>query len=384
MAEPGRVAIIHVDDAGDAHELTYGEMREHSNRLANLLSALDIERGDRVGILLPQCPQTAIAHIAALKLGAITIPLFMLFGGEALQHRLANSGARAVITDRAGVAKLLPLLQSLPALASLISIDGGEGAIDLGPALREQSDAFAAVETRADDPAFIIYTSGTTGPSKGALHAHRVLAWSSARRGDPQTCSRRPGDRLWTPADWAWIGGLLDVFLPAFIAASPVVAHRSRNSPEAAFGLIDGMASAIPSCRRRRSRYAPGPARSERRWALGCGRGQRWRDIRRRAARIGSRDPRRHHQRVLRPDGVPHHRVEPARCLMSRRPGSMGKPVPGHRVEVIDDNGRPCAVGETGVIAIAAAGPGDDARLLEQSRARRAAKFRSATGWSRR
>ena len=174
-AEPDRLALIDVREDGDRH-FTYGDLRALSNQTANLLRAEGVAQGDRVGILLPQTPETAYGHIAAYKLGAIAIPLFTLFGAGALQHRLANSGAIVVITDTRGAARIAGLRDALPALKLVLNIDGAsEGALAFHALRAAQSAEFEPVTTRADDPAVIIYTSGTTGLPKGALHAHRVL-----------------------------------------------------------------------------------------------------------------------------------------------------------------------------------------------------------------
>ena len=351
--EPQRTAIIHVDDAGQAHEISYGYLRDRSSRLANLLAARGIARGDRVGILLAQCPETAIGHLAALKLGAVSIPLFTLFGAEALQHRLADSATRAVITDRAGVAKLAPLLPYLPALQLLVSIDGGEGALDLDTALGQQPATFTVADTHADDPAFIIYTSGTTGPPKGALHAHRVLLGHLPGVEISHDLFPQPGDRIWTPADWAWIGGLLDVLMPALHHGVPVVARRfAKFTGEAAFELMQraGVRNAfIPPTALKMMRAVPD---AEQRWKLdlrtvasgGETLGVELLDWGRRVLGVTINEF----------YGQTECNMTVSSCarLMPPRPGAMGRPVPGHTVEVIDAAGRPCADGEPGQIAV--------------------------------
>jgi len=239
IRDPNRLALTFVDESGAARGYSFSDLQDLSNRLANLLNAHGIKRGDRVGVLLPQSPETAFSLIAIHKLGAISIPLFVLFGVEALQHRLADSGARAVITDAAGAGKLAALRVRLPELKLILSIDGGPDALDLHASLADHSAEFEPVNTRADDPAIIIYTSGTTGSPKGALHAHRVLLGHLPGVEMSHDLFPQPGDRIWTPADWAWIGGLLDVLLPALHHGVPVVARRfAKFTGEAAFDLI--------------------------------------------------------------------------------------------------------------------------------------------------
>src|SRR5215471_21559556 len=173
--EPRRIALINAHDDGGCDEVGYGVLRDASNRLANALRAFGIARGDRVAILLPQGPDVAVSHIAIYKLGAVALPLAMLFGVEAIAYRLKDSGARALITNAQGLAKLAGS-EALGGVDLVLSIDGaGDGAEDFHAALARAASAFTPAETAADDPALMVYTSGTTGPPKGALHAHRVL-----------------------------------------------------------------------------------------------------------------------------------------------------------------------------------------------------------------
>jgi len=238
--DPGRTALVEVETDGRPRLFSFQDLTRLSNRLANALAAQGLARGDRVGILLPQRHETGVAHAAILKSGMISVPLFILFGEEALEYRLANSGARAVITDGEGAAKLWAIRDRLPELRLILSVDGpAEGAQAFATAIALASDRFTPAPTLADDPAIIIYTSGTTGQPKGALHAHRVLLGHLPGVTFPHDGFPQPGDRFWTPADWAWIGGLLDVLLPSWFHGVPVVAHRARKfDPEAALDLM--------------------------------------------------------------------------------------------------------------------------------------------------
>ncbi len=224
------LALIELDPSGNPREFSFRQIAALSNRLANVFGAHGLSQGDRVAILLPQRHETAVAHVAAYKAGLIAVPLFTLFGEEALEFRLGNSGARAVVTDRDQLPKLAGLRDRLPELKSVFCVDGpAESAIDLHGELARASDEFAAVDTAAEDPAVIIYTSGTTGQPKGALHAHRTLLGHLPGVEVPHDGFPQPGDRFWTPADWAWIGGLFDVLMPAWHHGVAVVAHRPRK-----------------------------------------------------------------------------------------------------------------------------------------------------------
>jgi acetyl-CoA synthetase len=223
---PDAPAII--DVAADMTYVTYsfGDLRAMSNRFANVLAGM-VDAGDRVAVLLPQCIETAVAHIAALKSGCISIPLFTLFGPDALLHRLRDSGAKVVVTNAEGAEKLNSIRDQLPALVHVLCTDCVNASQAGFHALcAAEPDTFTPVDTAAEDPAFIIYTSGTTGNPKGALHAHCVLLGHLPGVEMSHDFFPQKGDKIWTPADWAWIGGLLDVLMPALHHGVPVVAHR--------------------------------------------------------------------------------------------------------------------------------------------------------------
>ncbi len=186
---------------------SFGDISRLSNQLANVFTAKGLRCGDRVGILLSQSVEAAIAHIAAWKMGAISIPLFKLFGEDALSFRLADSGARLVVTDHEQLAKVAPLQGALPSLETLLVVDldgtDGGGLIDFWRAMEAASDTFDVADTGREDPSFICYTSGTTGNPKGALHAHRSLIGHMPAVEFFHGFLPQPGDLMWTPAE-AW------------------------------------------------------------------------------------------------------------------------------------------------------------------------------------
>ena len=200
-----------------------------------------MRRGQVVALVLPQRPETAVAHIALQMLGAVAMPLSMLFGPDALAFRLQDSAAVAAIVD-SGV---LPLVQALqaecPALRTLLVVgapgDASEGSWRL--ALKADPRRFRPVATRADDAAILIYTSGTTGPPKGALIPQRALLGNLSGF----VCSQnwfgtRDDEVFWSPADWAWTGGLMDALLPTLYFGRRIVAFQGRFQPERAFELM--------------------------------------------------------------------------------------------------------------------------------------------------
>jgi acetyl-CoA synthetase len=350
--EPDRTAILDVRADGAVEEISYGALRDASNRLANALAACGIGRGDRVAILLPQAPAVAVSHIAIYKLGAIALPLAMLFGVDAISYRLQDSGARALITNAQGLAKLAGIRDAAPGLELVFSIDGaGEGAQDFHATLARAAADFTPAATAADDPALMVYTSGTTGPPKGALHAHRVLLGHLPGIEFPHEFLPQPGDRFWTPADWAWAGGLLNVLLPGLHYGVPVVAHKfEKFDPEAAFALIAAMGvrnAFIPPTALRMLRSAPPPKAEIRLRSVGSG-----------GEALGAET----YEWGKSALGVTinefYGQTECNLVLAScaaigvSRPGAIGKPVPGHTVAVIRPDGSECQPGELGQLAI--------------------------------
>ncbi len=226
----GAPAILVTDGREITRVVSFGELSEASNRLANVLVAKGVEAGDRVALILSQRPETAIAHVAIYKLGAIAVPLSAAFGSDALEVRLRGSEPQAVLGER----ESLERVAALGFDGVLIDVDR-----DLEPLLAAASPDFTAAPTTPDTPALLVYTSGTTGAPKGALHGHRVLAGHLPGFELSHDFFPQSGDRIWTPADWAWIGGLYDVVMPALAHGMPVVAYRARRfDPEQAFDLI--------------------------------------------------------------------------------------------------------------------------------------------------
>ncbi|HKG86112.1 MAG TPA: AMP-binding protein, partial [Beijerinckiaceae bacterium] len=358
-AEPERAAILEIGPDGRVATLAYGALRERSNRLANALRARGIGRGDRVAILLPQGAAVPIAHIAVYKLGAVALPLAALFGIDALSYRLADAGAKAIVTNAAGLGKLQEIHPDLPGLECVISTDGPDGAAEgFSRVLEAVSPDFTPVDTAADDPAMMIYTSGTTGPAKGALHAHRVLLGHLPGVEMPHEFLPQPGDRLWTPADWAWAGGLLNVLLPGLHHGVPVVARKTEKfDPEEAFRLMADHQvrnTFVPPTALRMLRTVPNPRG---RFALAL------RTIASGGETLGAETFAWGREALGLTINEFYGQTECNLVLSScaaigvAKPGAIGKPVPGHKVAVIRDDGSRCEPGELGQIAVARPDP---------------------------
>jgi acetyl-CoA synthetase len=356
-ATPDRIALIVEDEDGGVTRYSFRDIQRLSNRLANVLVASGVKRGDRVGVLLPQSVEAAVAHVAAWKAGFVSIPLFTLFGEDALEFRLADSGARAVVTDTENLGKVEAIRDRLPDLGALVVAGAGRAdslaLVDFWSALDRASDSFAPVNTRADDPGVIIYTSGTTGNPKGALHAHRILLGHQPSVEFFNEFFPQHGDLMWTPADWAWIGGLMNVLMSSWHHGVTVLAHRARKfDPEEALALMARHAvrnTFMPPTAVRLMRQVQRP-RERFGFALrtltcaGEPMGAELLDWCRSEYGI---TPNEYY-------GQTECNLVAANCakIMAVKPGSMGRAAPGHTVEIVDEDGTVLPPGTTGKIAV--------------------------------
>ncbi|MER1966027.1 acyl-CoA synthetase [Castellaniella sp. GW247-6E4] len=353
----GRLALIVDTLDGTAQRYTFDQLKDWSDRFAQALRSRGVDRGDRVGILLPQSLETAIAHLAIYKLGAIAVPLFTLFGTEALQYRLSNSGARALVTHREGLDKIAAIRGELPELASIFTIEGdeasGPGLHAFWQAIEGQDGVFTPVDTLAEDPALIIYTSGTTGKPKGALHAHRVLLGHLPGVEISHNFFPDRAALMWTPADWAWIGGLLDVLMPSLHHGIPVLSCRlPKFDADTALALMarHGVTHVfLPPTALKLLRAAGDPARHGPYALVSIASGGEtlgkelveWgRD------KLGLTINEFYGQTEC------NMIVSSCAALFEPRIGAIGKPVPGHEVQIVDDAGETLPDSVEGHIAV--------------------------------
>lgn len=352
--DPNRTAIIEVSSDWQVTPVSFGHLREASNRLANALRTRGVAQGDRIAILLPQGRCVLTAHLAAYKLGAIAVPLAALFGVDALAYRLGDSGAKVLVTDAAGLAKTGQITEHLPELALSVSIDGADrDALGWDALLAEASPDFTAVDTSPDDPALMIYTSGTTANPKGALHGHRVLPGHLPGVQMPHEFMPQPGDLAWTPADWAWAGGLLNMLLPALHFGVAVVARPvTRFEPEEAFRLMAdlGIRNAfVPPTALRMLRSIERPRE---RFSLAL------RTVAAAGEALGAETLAWGREALGLTINEAYGQTECNLVLAScaqigvSRPDCIGKAVPGHEVAIIRPDGTVCDAGEEGQIAV--------------------------------
>ncbi len=359
-AASGKIALIYFDEAGRERRMTFGHMQKAANSLANALEGHGVAEGDRVAILLPQCPEAGITHVAAWKMAAISLPLFTLMGEEALEYRLANSGAKALVTNTENLPKIIGIRDRLPDLKHIFITDMEPANGDVGDGadltfwgeIEKASDSYENKDTAANDPCLLVYTSGTTGQPKGALHAHRLHQAHMPSMEFYLYPYPQQGDLAWTPADWAWMGGLMDNLMPAWCYGQPVLAYRARKfDPEEAFAMMANykvktsfipptalkMMRQVPDARARygttlRAMFSGGETMGEDLLHWGY-------------ETLGIV--------ISEGYGQTEFNLMAGNCppVMDVIPGSMGKACPGHTVGIIDDSGNLLPAGETGNIA---------------------------------
>jgi acetyl-CoA synthetase len=318
------------------------------------MTKLGVTRGDRVAIVMPQRPEVAIAHIACHQIGAIAMPMSVLFGPDALEYRLQDSAATLVITDQAGLPNITGIRAHCPALEFVIAVDGqGTSTLDWHDLLKNEPTTFNAVSTQASDPALLIYTSGTTGSPKGALMPQSALLGNLTGFVASQNWFPHDDDVFWSPADWAWTGGLMDALLPALYFGKPIVASRTRFSAEHAFTLMEKYSVTnsflFPTALKIMMKAVPSPRKHYQlklRAIMSAGEavGDTVFNWTQSALDVTVNE--------MFGQTEANYIVGNSAEKWPARAGSMGRPYPGHRVAVINDEGQPVNAGEIGEVAL--------------------------------
>lgn len=353
--ERSRFALYFEDESGFTSAHTFWDIQREANRLSNVLAALGTLRGDRVAIMLPQCPQTAMAHVAIYQMGAVAVPLSHLFGADALEYRLGDSGAHVVIVDETTLPKLMEVRDRLPELRHVIGAGSaqGRGVKPWAEILEHASPRYSPVDTAGDDAAMIIYTSGTTGNPKGALMAHRTLFGNLPGYVCSHDFFPQAGDMFWSPADWAWTGGLWDVLLPTWHFGMPLLAYKGRFDAAKAFSLMEkyGIRNTFlfPTALKMMMKAVPDPKaryQLELRSIMSAGEPVGEAVFHWAQEKLGVSINEMFGQTEM------NYVVGNCAALCAPKPGAMGRAYPGHRVAIVDGDGNELPPGEIGEVAV--------------------------------
>jgi acetyl-CoA synthetase len=340
--EPGRLAMVWEDWQGEERRVTFGELRELSNRFANVLESLGVERGDRVATLLPSLPETAAVFLGTYRRGAILLSMSVLYGDEGIEHRLRDSGARVVVTDVANRDRIPD------GLVERVVVMGD----DFEPAMESASPEYETVDTAADDPAQLYYSSGTTGLAKGILHAHRYLLAHE----EFEFCHDvRDGELFHGSGEWAWAAGICPLLGPwRFGAVALVQARKGGYEPEGHLRFLSKHGVENMFTTPTALRAMTGVADAGKRYPL---------DKLRICCSAGE---------PLNPEVIRWFREQFGVTVLDYygltesyplcgnfptvdvREGSMGRPVPGWEVEILDEDEQPLPAGERGEICLRA------------------------------
>ncbi len=333
-----KLAMIHEDFEGEVRRVSWGELQDDSNRFANVLQASGVQKGDRVAMLLPPTPQTAAAFFGTWKVGAILLSMSVLYGNEGIRHRVEDSQAKVLITNEANADRVERSL-----VEQLLLLDDH--------LLSRGSTSFNTEDTAADDPAQLYYSSGTTGLAKGILHAHRYVL---AHEEFIYCHDIQDGELFHGMGEWAWAAGICPLLGPWRLGAVQAVYQReggfdprkqlaflSRHEVSNVFGT--------PTAIRSMMSITDAGTRYPQKFRIVCSAGE-----------------------PLNPEAIRWFREQYGITVldyygltesyplcanypfMDVREGSMGKPMPGWEVEILDEDERPVSSGERGEICLKA------------------------------
>ena len=362
---PNRPAIIDLLSSGKTNSTSFRTLNQKANKVSNYLKCFGIKKGDRVGILLPQSLECIVSHIAVFKLGGISVPLFLLFGPDALEYRISDANIKVLITDYSGAKKIREINRDVQNGLTIFTIEGSNQKLEslsINLSDLKQSTDFIYEKTKPDEPALLLYTSGTTGPPKGVLHAHRVLLghlpafdffldlFSSYKN--------EINNLLWTPADWAWIGGLVNILFSSLHHGVPVLAYRfEKFNPAKAIQLMSNFkvtGSFLPptALKMLRTDFPKGTSKKLYLRSVASGGeplGTELLDWGKKTLGVNINEI----------YGQTECNLVLSSCskIMKPRPGIAGPPVPGNIVSIVNQNGKECKKGELGAIAIKRGSP---------------------------
>ena len=333
-----KLAMIHEDFEGNVREVLWGELQEQSNRFANVLRAHGVEKGDRVAMLLPPTPETAAAFFGTWKCGAILLSMSVLYGDDGIRHRVGDSQAKILLTNAANRDRVDPsLVQDVLLLDDELLASG--------------DPAFEREDTSAEDPAQLYYTSGTTGLAKGIVHAHRYLL---AHEEFVYCHDVRDGERFHGMGEWAWAAGIAPLLGPWRFGAVQLVYQRKGGfDPHKQLDFLSRHEATnvftTPTAMRSMMAIGDAGTRYPQKFRIVCSAGE-----------------------PLNPEAIRWFREQYGLTVldyygltesyplvanypfMDVREGSMGRPMPGWDVQILDEDERPVAQGERGEICLRA------------------------------
>lgn len=354
VAEGRRIAILHEYASGERAEWSYRRLADVSNRLANGLIKMGVQKGDRVALIMAQRPEAVAAALAVLGVGAVLVPLSPQLGTDGLALRLRDAEARCIIADSTAAPELAIIMEQCPGVQQLVGL-GFENDYTLSwrSLQARESAIFRTVTTRADDAALLLYTAGTTGMPKGVLHAHRVLigvlpAFVAAQNWYPQSA-----DLFWSPIDWTTAPGLLHGLLTVLYFGRALISTELPTRGGDAISLLNRLPVThtllLPSDLAHMHEAAVGGISTNnvslralcttgetlsptiREWAAGY---------------LGA--PANEIYGLTEAPGILGHSHE----RWPLRAGSLGRPIPGHRIALLNAQGQPCRTGSAGQLAL--------------------------------
>src|ERR687898_1963119 len=316
--EPDRPAMHFVSDEGRDERWTFGDMRRLTDRTANTLRGLGVGKGDRVAVMAPASPEIAASFLATYKVEAILLSMSVLYGDDSIVYRLNDSGAKVLITSAAHRDRVAALLGKAPSVEHLVVV-GGQGPESFEELTGAAADRFETPTTAPDTPAQLYYTSGTTGMAKGILHAHRYLLGHEEFQ---LSHDARAGELFHSTGEWAWIAGIVPGILGPWRFGVETLVHGRKGGfdPGKALRLIadHGVGNLFTTPTAIRAMMGVGDAAD-----LDFGLSESY------------------------PLCANYPTVEV-------RPGSMGLPLPGWEVAILDADQQPVPQGEPGEICLKA------------------------------
>lgn len=346
---PERTAIRWLNESGEKREISYEELKAYSDRVANGLVSAGLQKGERILILLPRIPEAYLAYLGALKAGLIVLPGSEMLQPADIAYRVRHAEVAAVIMDQPLVGKVDQAVGDAFLRCGWVVNGEKHPRWEDFSRLQQQVADVELPPTRGDDIAFLAYTSGTTGGPKGVIHRHR---WALAhyRVAAAEWLDIREQDTVWATAGPGWAKWVWSPFLSTLASGATALVYHGRFDPEKTLALMEQYRVQVLCCTPTEYRMMAKVDGLERfslclRSAVSAGEplNREVTDTFRRCFQVTVRDGYGQTENTL--------LVGTLRGT-ENKPGSMGKPTPGNRVEIIDKEGKPVSVGQVGDIAV--------------------------------